>query len=64
MEFNHNQYNFDEVNNRDEFNFYCDKHFPKKAIIGTYSASARSLAEFPSAATSNWPGYTQVKVQN
>ena len=44
----------------EEFNFYCDKHFPKKAVIGTYSAAERDLAEFPSASTLNWPGYTQI----
>jgi len=43
-----------------EFKFYCDKHFPKKAIVGTYTAAARTMASFPSAATNNWPGYTQV----
>jgi len=51
--------NFDEVNSQ-EFNYYCDKHFPKKAIVGTYSASARTLAEFPSATTYDWPGYSQI----
>ena len=50
---------FAEVNAQ-EFNYHCDKHFPKKAIVGTYSASARTLAEFPSATTNNWPGYSQV----
>ena len=50
---------FAEVNSQ-EFNYYCDKHFPKKAIVGTYTASARTLAEFPSATTHDWPGYSQV----
>jgi len=52
-------FNFGEVNSQ-EFNYYCDKHFPKKAIVGTYSASARTLAEFPSATTFDWPGYSQI----
>jgi len=51
--------NFGEINSQ-EFNYYCDKHFPKKAIVGTYSASARTLAEFPSATTFDWPGYSQI----
>lgn len=50
---------FAEVNSQ-EFNYYCDKHFPKKAIVGTYTASARTLAEFPSATTHDWPGYSQI----
>jgi len=50
----------DMINEHQEFNFYCDKHFPKKAVVGTYVAAAQSMASFPSATTNNWPGYTQV----
>jgi len=55
----HDLRDFGEVNSQ-EFNYYCDKHFPKKAIVGTNSASARTLAEFPSASTFDWPGYSQI----
>lgn len=54
------QFDDEEMNDDQEFKFYCDKHFPKKAVVGTYTAAARTMASFPSAATNNWPGYTQV----
>jgi len=51
----------DDIGAKDhrEFNYYCDKHFPKKAVVGTYLAAASSMASFPSATTRTWPGYTQ-----
>lgn len=55
---NHQEYNFDE--DTEEFNFYCDRHFPKKAIVGTFNAAADRLAQFPSASLNDWPGYTQI----
>lgn len=54
------QFDDEDMHDHQEFKFYCDKHFPKKAVVGTYTAAARTMASFPSAATNNWPGYTQV----
>ena len=61
LQFNPGDYKFNDVKS-EEFNFYCDKHFPKKAIIGTFSAAASSLAHFPTATTFDWPGYSQVGI--